>query len=219
MKKGEDGHAEYGGTMIAQIGSELKRHAPFTIFGAVTGIIVMIFCRGLPSSISYRLFYVFHPLHVFLSALVTASMYELHKCRVDRKRCNLLLLLVIGYVGSVGIATLSDSLIPYLGETLLQMPHRHAHIGFIEEWWLVNPLAVAGIAIAYFWPRTKFPHAGHVLLSTWASLFHILMAGVAVLGFFSYVFIFIFLFIAVWMPCCISDIVFPLLFVKEKREH
>ncbi|MDP8248378.1 MAG: hypothetical protein P9M00_09605 [Candidatus Tritonobacter lacicola] len=179
----------------------------------------MMFCRGLPANVSYNIFYVLHPLHVVLSALVTASMYELHKCPVEKKRCNIWVLLAIGYVGSVGIATLSDSLIPYLGETLLKMPHRHIHIGFIEKWWLINPLAVMGVAIAYFWPQTKFPHSGHVLLSTWASLFHILMAGGAVLGFLSWLAIFFFLFIAVWIPCCISDIVFPLLFVGEGRKH
>lgn len=205
--------------MLRPIVEELKHHAPFTLFGAFTGIVLMVAFRKLPSETSYRLFYVFHPLHVLLSALVTASMYELHKCRSDRKRCNLWILLAIGYVGSIGIATLSDSLIPYLGETLLKMPHRHAHIGFIEEWWLVNPLALLGIAIAYFRPRTKLPHSGHVLLSTWASLFHILMAKGGALSLLSYAAVFVFLFIAVWVPCCVSDIVFPLLFVKEEHRH
>jgi hypothetical protein len=84
--------------------------------------------------------------------------------------------LLIGYFGSVGIATLSDSLIPYAGEVLLGLPHRGLHLGLIEKWWVVNPLALAGTALAYVRPKTKFPHAGHVLLSTWASLFHITMA-------------------------------------------
>jgi len=194
---------------------ELKHHAPFTIFGALTGIAVMFFCKNLPEKASYDMFYVFHPLHVLLSALVTASMYNIHKCGGLKNKCNIWALLAIGYVGAIGIATLSDSLIPYLGETLLDMPHRHMHIGFIEKWWLVNPLAIIGIAIAYFRPRTKFPHAGHVLLSTWASLFHILMAKGSPFTWISYIGVFIFLFIAVWVPCCISDIVFPLLFVKE----
>jgi len=131
-----------------------------------------------------------------------------------RGKCNFWSLVIIGYVGSVGIATISDSIIPYFGETLLNMPNRGVHIGFIEKWWLVNPLALLGVAIAYFRPRTKFPHAGHVLLSTWASLFHIIMAIGGRLGWFSYIAIFFFLFLAVWIPCCVSDIVFPLLFVR-----
>ena len=204
--------------MRKEIFQELKEHAPFTIFGAITGIILMIFFRNLPSGIAHNIFYILHPLHVLLSALVTASMYELHKCGQLRGKCNLWVLLAIGYIGSIGIATLSDSLIPYLGESLLHMPKRHIHLGFIEKWWLVNPLAIIGVAIAYFRPATKFPHAGHVLLSTWASLFHIIMAMGAGLSWLSYMVICFFLFLAVWIPCCISDIVFPLLFVKGRQE-
>jgi hypothetical protein len=122
---------------------------------------------------------------------------------------------VIGYVGSVGIATLSDCVIPYVGETLLDLPHRGLHLGFIEKWWLVNPLAGAGILLGYLWPRTKVTHAGHVLLSTWASLFHIMMALGADVGVAAYAPIAVFLFLAVWVPCCTSDIVFPLLFTKQ----
>jgi len=117
----------------------------------------------------------------------------------------------------VGIATISDSLIPFVAEFMLGMPNRGIHLGFIEKWWLVNPLAILGITIAYFKPRTKFPHAGHVLLSTWASLFHMIMAKIIILSWFSYVVIFIFLFLAVLIPCCVSDIVFPLLFVKNNK--
>jgi hypothetical protein len=198
--------------MLRDLTEELKNHAPFTVFGAVTGIIIMIVFHNLPSQASYSIFYVLHPAHVVLSALVTASMYELH----IKGKAKLWTLLFIGYLGSVGIATISDSVIPYLGEILLRLPNRGIHLGFIEKWWLVNPLAIIGIAIAYFRPATKFPHSGHVLLSTWASLFHILMALSQSINWISYIVIFIFLFLAVWLPCCMSDIIFPLLFVKEK---
>lgn len=201
--------------MIKHILEELRHHAPFTIFGAFFGIIFMIFFSKTPSEISYNLFYILHPFHVVLSALVTASIYEFHTCKRGEGRCNLWILLIIGYVGSVGIATLSDSIIPYIGETLLRMPHRHAHIGFIEKWYIVNPLAILGIMVAYFRPSTKFPHAGHVFVSTWASLLHIIMAAGKPLAWPSYIAVFLFLFLAVWLPCCISDIVFPLLFVEK----
>ncbi len=202
--------------MIRRVLKELKEHAPFTVTGAFTGIFFMLIFRKLPARISYTIFYTLHPIHIVLSALVTASMYEFCKCSRARKECNIWILLFIGYTGSVGIATLSDSLIPYLGEWLLRMPGKEAHIGFIEKWWLINPLAIIGIAIAYWRPSTKFPHFGHVLLSTWASLFHIMMARPDNLSWISYGVIFLFLFMAVWLPCCISDIVFPLLFVKEE---
>jgi len=194
------------------IAHELRRHAPFTAFGTLTGIVIMavIIRTGVPKQVSTQLFWIFHPIHVVLSALVTAGMYRLHGNK------GLIRTFLIGYVGAVGIATLSDSLIPYVGEVLLDLPHKGAHIGVIEKWWLVNPLAVAGVALAYSWPKTKFPHAGHVLLSTWASLFHITMALGTKLDATTMVLIAVFLFLAVWVPCCTSDIVFPLFFSTKQ---
>lgn len=216
--------------------AELKGHAPFTVFGAVSGIALMLVFRGVAADNARVLFGIFHPAHVLLSAMVTASLFAIHK-----KRRNFLLILVVGYFGSIGVATLSDCVVPYFGEKVLGLNvPSHAevhdgaaeshelceghegehglHLGFIEEWYIVNPAAILGVLIAFFIPRTKYPHAGHVLLSTWASLAHIMMnssgdftAGV-VCG------IFVILFLAVWLPCCISDIIFPLLFVKSDIE-
>lgn len=193
------------------IGKELKAHAPFTIVGTLTGVAIMavLLTAEVPRSLSASLFWTFHPIHVFLSALVTAGMYRLHG------RGKLWATIVIGYVGSIAIATLSDCIIPYVGECLLELPNKGVHLGFIEKWWLVNPLAAVGIAVAYYWPRTKFPHAGHVLLSTWASLFHITMAMGEQPDMTRLAIVPVFLFLAVWVPCCTSDIVFPLLFSKD----
>lgn len=193
---------------------ELRDHAPFTLLGSATGIVIMLLCRDLPHGVSESVFYVLHPAHVLLGALVTSSMYEKHT-----EGASLWALLGIGFVGAVGLATLSDSLLPYLCEWALGMPERHLHVGCVEKWWLVNPIALIGLAIAYFKPVTKLPHAGHVLISTWASLFHILMAlGGMALGIPQLLFVFVSLFVAVWLPCCFSDIVFPLLFVRGDKK-
>jgi len=195
--------------MLRQIANELKRHAPFTSFGAVTGIILMaiIVLANVPPETSHTFFYILHPFHVVLSALVTTAMYKQHS------KGKVWAVILIGYVGSIGIATLSDAVIPYLGGVLLNLEIEF-HLGFIEKWWLVSPMALLGITIGYWKPTTKFPHAGHVLLSTWASLFYFTAFGTA-----NWIpllpFIFLFLFLAVWVPCCMSDIVFPLLFAKE----
>jgi hypothetical protein len=198
---------------LGKISWELKRHAPFTAVGTLSGIVIMLVLNvaHVSRAVSDALFWCLHPLHVLLSALVTAAMYRLNS------RGGLVRLFLIGYVGSVGIATLSDSIIPFVGEWLLDLPNRGVHLGFIEKWWLVNPLAVLGVFIACVRPRTRFPHAGHVLLSTWASLFHMTMALGDRLTPVEMVAIPIFLFLAVWLPCCTSDIVFPLLFAEEAR--
>jgi hypothetical protein len=205
------------------IGKELTRHAPFTAFGAVTGFIIMlaIVFTNTPTALSNVLFYSFHPLHVVLSAMVTTAMYRLHR------KGSIWLMVLIGYTGSVGIATLSDAIIPYLGGSLLNI-QMEFHVPFIEttkmpfigieKWIVVNLAAVFGIAIGYWKPTTRFPHAGHVLLSTWASLFDFTAFGVA-----SWVpllpLLLLFLFLSVWVPCCLSDIVYPLLFVGSKHIH
>jgi len=201
--------------MLRRIADELRHHAPFTAAGAATGIILMAiiaFGNALPqvSQASYTVFYILHPAHIVLSALVTTAIYRKYS---DGRMWRAIL---IGYFGAVGIATLSDSIIPYLGETLLGLENRGIHIGFIEEPQLTIPAAFVGIAIAYWRPTTKLPHYGHVLLSTWASLFHIIMALGATVNWIVFPTIFAFLFLAVWLPCCTSDIMFPLMFVREK---
>jgi hypothetical protein len=235
---------------LIRILTELKNHAPFTLFGAATGLVCMFLFKNVGPEINHRLFQVFHPGHVVLSAIVTASLYKLYE-----GKAGFLKILLVGYIGSIGIATLSDCVLPFFGESILGVAipvhsdlHEHdeapvhsndedvlhengsgsetgektpgtrarLHLGFIEDWYLVNPAALLGILIAYFRPRTRFPHAGHVLISTWASSFHVLMNTHRELSTVMLLGIFVVLFIAVWLPCCISDIVFPLLFVNSK---
>ena len=205
--------------MLRLILNELKEHAPFTAIGAVTGIVIMVIIvfTHIPTSISEVAFYTLHPLHVLLSALVTTAMYRRYS------RGKLWAAILIGYFGSVGICTLSDAVIPYLEGTSLSIAISF-HLPFMEtetmpylgvaEWVVINAAAVIGIAIGYWKQTTKFPHTGHVLLSTWASLFYFTAFGTAAwLPLLPL--IFIFLFLAVWFPCCMSDIVFPLLFIRR----
>ena len=198
---------------LQKVARELRTHAPFTMLGAAAGIVlVWIIVRySVPRQVSETMFWIFHPLHVYLSALTTAAMFRLHGNR------GFWPMLCVGYVGSIGIATVSDSLIPYLAEWILDLPHRELHIGCAVKWWLVNPMALAGILTARMRPSTRFPHAGHVFLSTGASLFHVAMALGTTLDPASYMLITVFLFLAVWIPCCTSDIVFPLLFARRAR--
>ena len=97
--------------------------------------------------------------------------------------------------------------------------HAKLHLGFIKEWYLVFPAAIIGVLAAYFRPTTKLPHASHVLLSTWASSAHILMNTKADWSLILLLGMFIVLFLSVWLPCCVSDIVFPLLFVRTDGAH
>ncbi len=207
-----------------QVGVELKAHSPFTLFGAITGIAMMLIFKNISHQASYRLFYIFHPVHVVLSAMVTASLFRLHE-----KTKNFLVVAIVGYVGAIGTATLSDSILPFFGEEILgavvpteaavhsgeQHEENKLHIGFIEEWYIVNPAAILGILIAYVLPRSKTPHAFHILISTWASSAHIMLNTHQPITWMLTAGFCIVLFIAVWLPCCFSDIIFPMLLVKS----
>lgn len=208
-------------TIFKLIKQELIHHAPFTALGAAGGIIiamVIVFSRT-PREFSNTLFYTLHPLHVVMSALATTAMYRLHG------KGKLWMAILIGYSGSIGIATLSDAIIPYLGGSLLGISMEF-HVPFLETtkmpvigiatWQIVNGAAAIGIILGYLRPTTKFPHSSHVFLSTWASLFNFIAFGTTDWLGLVLLPLFLFLFLAVWLPCCISDIVYPLIWADRK---
>ncbi|MFH1646145.1 MAG: hypothetical protein ABID71_00420 [Chloroflexota bacterium] len=205
---------------------ELAEHVPFTAAGAVTGIIVMVIVElsHIPREVSEALFYTLHPLHVAFSAVVVTALY-----RLNHKKPNVFMSIIIAYLGAVVIATVSDVIFPYLEGNAISI-EMEFHLPFLEteiipylgipEWVAVNAGAAIGIAVAFFRPSTKLPHMGHILVSTWASLFAFTAFGSA-----NWIpllpLIFVFLFFAVWIPCCFSDIVFPLLWARggTARHH
>ena len=105
--------------MFRRILTELREHAPFTAFGAITGIMIMVIIvlGNVPSQVSRVVFLVLHPMHVILSAMVTTAMYR----RYSRGESKMWAAFIIGYCGSVGIATISDTIIPYLEGTSLSL--------------------------------------------------------------------------------------------------
>lgn len=110
---------------LKQFLEELFRHAPFTLAGALLGVGFLVLLRGMSNTTAHRLFQVFHPGHVILSAMVTAALFRTH-----RREVSFPVVLLVGIVGAIGVATLSDSLMPFIGERLLGLhipAHRHHH--------------------------------------------------------------------------------------------
>ena len=140
--------------MLRRIAIELGRHAPFTAAGAVSGIIIMsiVIFANVSSGISEAIFYTLHPAHVVLSAIVTTAMYKRYR------RGGLWAAILIGYTASVGIATLHDSIVPYLAGTSLSI-RMEFHVPFIEtgilpvigvpSCLLINSAAAVGIALGF----------------------------------------------------------------------
>lgn len=192
---------------ILTILEELRHHAPFTALGALTGILLLALSGSLAAFPSEEAFHLLHPLHLFLSALVTTAMYRLHRGGWGSA-------VIVGLVGSVAICTLSDIFLPYLGGMALWVP-MELHVCLLVHPWLVLPAVLLGIGAGLLRPTTRVPHAGHILVSTYASAYYLLSYASPSRWLPLLPWLFPLLFLAVWLPCCTSDIVFPLLFVKE----
>ena len=161
---------------------------------------------------SSTVFHVFHPLHMLLSAIATTAMFWRH----DR---NLLKAILTGIVGSVGVCGLSDVCMPYVSGYILGA-HMHFHWCIIEHPMVVLPFMAVGVltgllAHSAMTHSTQLSHAGHVFVSSAASIFYLISFGLS--NWTSQIgYVFIVVIIAVVIPCCFSDIVFPLLVANRK---
>jgi len=202
-------------TQFRHIWGELQQHLPYTIFSVAVGMValgvltVVIEVEKFPQA-SQDLFHVFHPLHMLFSATATTAMFWRH----DKK---ILKAVYIGFVGAVGICGISDIFIPFFAGYLLGVK-MHLHICIIAHPMLILPFVFFGLFMGFVLPAmiesTIFSHAVHVLISSMASIFYLVSFGltewIPVSGM-----VFIYMVLAVMIPCCTSDILFPLLLVKE----
>ena len=200
-------------SQLRHIAVELKKHAPFTALGAAVGVVLMavVTLAGLDPEVHYHAFHVLHPTHMLLTSIVTAAIFRLYSGGVRGS-------IAVGFLGAVPICTLSDILLPYVGGVLLGA-EMELHVCVLEHPWFVIPPALGGAAIGALTGRwTKCPHAAHLLISTSASLFYLMAFGVAD-WLIRFPIVFAVLFMAVWIPCCTSDIVFPILFARKGKRR
>jgi hypothetical protein len=160
------------------------------------------------------LFHLFHPLHMFFSAAATTAMFW----RYDRK---ILKAVVVGLIGAIGVCGVSDILIPHVSLLILgvRLP---MHICVIEHPSMVLPFAAIGIGVGLLAAMgvarsTVFSHSMHVFVSTMASIFYMVHAFGRLAWIDSLGYIFFFVVVAVMVPCCFSDIVFPLALTRSAR--
>lgn len=203
---------------------ELAHHLPYSIFGVISAMVVMAFltfiaeivgAEGKLPQAAEEMFHIFHPSHILVSAVVTTAMFWKHDNR------SLLKAIVIGLVGSVGICALSDIFFPFIGGILLGY-RMQIHVCLIEEPFLIISFALAGVlsglAMTSIEKATQYSHGVHVFLSSIASLLYLIGFGLngwthAVAG------VFLVTVIAVIIPCCTSDIVFPLMCTHRYCQH
>lgn len=195
---------------------ELAHHLPFTTFSVIAGMIIVALLTACIEKnklieISEQMFHIFHPVHVLFSASATTAMFWLHEKKLIKT-------ILIGFFGSVLICGLSDAVIPYLGGALLRT-EMEFHICLIQHPHFIIPFALFGILLgitsAEIIKRSFiYSHSIHVIVSAMASMLYLTSFGFY--NWLSFVFpVFIILLLGVFLPCCISDIVFPLCFTKR----
>jgi hypothetical protein len=193
--------------MIKRIIKELKNHIPFTILATFIAITFVIILNKIDFT---RPFEILHPLHVMASAIVTSAIFYKYKK-------NFIYALLIGITGAIAIGSISDIIFPYFGGTIFNL-ETSFHLPIIERPLIILASALIGGVTGIKTKLTKFPHLIHVSLSVFASLFY-LLAFSQKITILSFILVFLIVFIAVIIPCCISDIIFPLLFIKNDKTN
>ena len=195
---------------------ELREHLPFSILAVLLalslfGIVHSI--QTLDAHKSSRIFHVFHPIHLLLSAAATTSVFWTYEKKVIKS-------VLVGFFGSTIICSISDILLPMLGAHIF-LQDMHLHICLLEEPELVLPFLVLGIFVGIFSSHlldraSFFSHSGHVLVSAVSSLLYLTSYGVGNL-LDSLGWILVLLVFAVLIPCCLSDLVLPVLFARTDK--
>lgn len=204
---------------------ELRHHLPFSILSVCFGLMavgVLNFLSYLAGSgdISFSssmLFHVFHPVHLLFSAIATTAMFWQHEKKFFKA-------VVIGFFGSAGICGISDIFIPYVSGLLLGA-HMHLHVCIIEHPVLILPFIILGIIGGFLAPGALekqegviLSHSLHVFVSSMASILYLI--GYGLTNWFSQIgAVLIYMVIAVVLPCCTSDIIFPLLLVGNTHKR
>lgn len=198
--------------------TELRHHLPFSV-GAVAIALVVLAIANVGLKVSdasmMQLFHVCHPLHLLVAATATTGMFYLYEHKVMKA-------VLIGILGSAPVCSLADIAFPFLGGLLLGTK-MELHICALEEPWLVWPCVAVGVATgiagASFLKRiTLYSHSAHVFVSSFASAIYLISFGLKDwTSQFGWVLLIVL--VAVMVPCCLSDIIFPLLFTKHRQRR
>ena len=191
---------------------ELGHHLPYTLISSLIAMgAVWYVGTAKPEALAVQAhgsFHLLHPLHVALSAIATTSVFW----RYERKWLKTLL---VGLLGTLIPCGLSDYIFPFIGGRMLGQA-MELHVCLIEHPTLVVPFAALGVVGGLLFEErvaggSVFSHGAHVFVSSLASLLYLVSFGfTSWMSDMHRVFpVFLVVVVAVWIPCCISDIVIP----------
>ncbi len=194
---------------MSRILEELREHIPFTFLATLAAVILVIIVRLITvKGINLESFQTFHILHVFISAITSSAIFYKYKK-------NKFFSILIGVTAAVLIGTISDVLIPFLGGNILFL-QTSLYLPIIKKPFLIIIPALIGSLAGMVFTKTKISHFIHIFVSVFASLFYLISFSqeISLLQMISATLI---TFIAVLVPCCAGDIIYPLLFLKNKE--
>ncbi len=202
---------------------ELSHHLPYTVISSLIAMAAVWYFgmvqmqqhadRGWVTELRWS-FHVLHPLHVCLSAITTTSVLW----RFERKLAKTL---IVGVLGSVIPCGLSDYIVPFIGGRILGQPMQ-LHICLIDHPMLILPFLLVGLLSGLLFEgqvsdHSIFSHGAHVFVSSLAALLYLVSFGfTGWMTDINFVFpVLLVVVMAVWIPCCISDIVVPISTIRE----
>lgn len=205
---------------LGDVIGELKDHLPFTVISSIVAMVLVGIMTAVVFALnddvvaqgSRKLFHIFHPIHILFSATATSAMFWRHEKKVAKA-------VLVGVLGSILICGISDAIIPFYSGYFLGRNFEF-HICILEHPFIIIPFVIVGIvigitAVEKVQKATFFSHSGHVFVSSMASMLYLIAFGLA--DWFNYVgYVFIIIIASVIIPCCTSDIIFPLLFTNGK---
>ncbi len=205
---------------------ELAHHLPYTVVSSLIAM-VAVWYFGLQQAERYGgpgwvaevrwSFHVLHPLHVCLSAITTTAVFW----HFERKLAKSLLF----GLASVIPCAVSDYIVPFVGGRILGQA-MELHVCLIDHPMLILPFLVLGIIGGLLFEEpisggSVFSHGAHVFVSSLAALLYLVSFGFT--GWMTdiqLVFpVLLVVVLAVWIPCCVSDIVIPVSALHDHHEH
>lgn len=221
-------HDHEGHASSDSLYSELVCHFPYAVFSVALSLVILSFVAFMAISDVNRvqmvykgakmLFHSFHFMHIIFAATgVLITFFRFSK--------NILKGLIVGACSTMLFCTLSDSVLPYIGGRLLNIPMTF-HLCFIYDLKNVLPFLIIGIINGVVMSRhhtsrqsfySVSSHFIHIFISSLASSFYLVAHGLH--DWHKHIgFIFVFLIFAVVVPCTLSDVVVPMTFARKNKK-
>ncbi|MCX7877506.1 MAG: hypothetical protein N2510_02570 [Ignavibacteria bacterium] len=197
---------------------EIIIHWKFTLSAVILSAALIFIWKHFLNRLNHygeTLFEFFFISHLFFASLTPAAL-------LSKYRRVFWLGLTVAIVSSSVTCTLSDIILPYLGALLLGY-NMSLHICIIEEPLISVIFIISGALTGYILSMkiiklSRYTHAAHILLSSFAAGMYLITYGAGDLSLISLVFIPV-ITLSVLLPCVANDIAVPSYFVSLNLQN